>query len=502
MMLKIKPNELLNSAEICAAKGQNALTAMFGADERELGAGYAIYILFTDLVSHDIKTIRVDFPADSELTYESLTPLYPAAAWYEREINDMFGLRPLGHPDLRTLVLHETFPWGYYPLRKDVDAKKQIRGQREYNMSTAQGNGVFEVAVGPIHAGIIEPGHFRFSQAGEDILQLDAKLFFTHRGIEKLVEGKSIDEALIIVERICGACTIANTLSYCQALEKLTEEKVPKYAWLLRMLLAEVERLYNHVGDTGNLCAGLGFAPIVSMGSALKEKIMHCNESLAGNRFLRGIIIPGGVRKAISPETLRELQVTLAEVEKGYENIVELLANHSDFLNRVHATGIVRKQTAVDLALVGVAARASGIDVDCRRDLPYGYYHTMNFDVPVEHSGDVYARLVIREREVTQSLKLLRQIINNLENSATQELSYENANYRTEEGSWGISESARGSNLHWLMLDKKQKIYRLFVRSASYPNWPALTMAVQGDIIPDFPLINKSFELCYACVDR
>ncbi len=372
MMLKIKPNELLSSAEICAAKGQKALTAMFGTDERELGAGYALYILFADLASHNIKTIRVEFPADSALTYESLTPLYPAAAWYEREINDMFGIHPLGHPDLRPLVLHESFPNGYYPLRKDIEAKKQIRGQREYNMSTAQGDGVFEVAVDPIHAGIIEPGHFRFSQAGEDILQLDAKLFFTHRGIEKLVEGKTIEEALLIVERICGACTIANTLSYCQALEKLTEEKVPKYAWLLRMLLAEVERLYNHVGDTGNLCAGLGFSPIVSMGSALKEKIMHCNESLAGNRFLRGIIIPGGVRQDISRETLRELQITLAEVEEGYTNIVDILANHSDFLNRVRTTGVVRKQTAVDLAMVGVAARASGIDVDCRRDLPYG----------------------------------------------------------------------------------------------------------------------------------
>ncbi len=184
-----------------------------------MGQGYAIYVLFTDGEKHSIKTIRVEFAPDSALTYESLTPLFPAAAWYEREINDMFGICPIGHPDLRPLVLHESFPQGYYPLRKDVSLKTQIRGHRESKMSTAQGSGVFEVAVGPIHAGIIEPGHFRFSQAGEDILQLDAKLFFTHRGIEKLVEGKTIEEALLMVERICGACTVANTLSYCQALD-------------------------------------------------------------------------------------------------------------------------------------------------------------------------------------------------------------------------------------------------------------------------------------------
>jgi len=502
MMLRIKPDELLRNAILCADKGKNVFTAMFGADERQLGQGYAIYVLFTDGEKHSMKTIRVEFAPDSELTYESLTPLFPAAAWYEREINDMFGIRPIGHPDLRPLVLHESFPQGYYPLRKDVSLKTQVRGQREYKMSTAQGSGVFEVAVGPIHAGIIEPGHFRFSQAGEDMLQLDAKLFFTHRGIEKLVEGKTIEEALLIVERICGACTVANTLSYCQALEKLTEQEVPHYGWLIRMLLAEVERLYNHVGDTGNLSAGLGFSPIVSMGSALKEKIMRVNEGLAGNRFLRGVIIPGGVRQNISMESLEELKITLNEVEKGYANIVELLENHSDFLNRVKTTGIVRKQTALDLAMVGVAARASGVAVDCRRDLPYGLYNTMDFAVPIEHSGDVYARLLIREQEVSQTIKLLRQIINELETNKNKKLSYEKADYRIQEGSWGMSESARGNNLHWLMLDEKQKIYRLFVRSASYPNWPALTMAVQGDIIPDFPLINKSFELCYACMDR
>ena len=162
----------------------------------------------------------------------------------------------------------------------------------------------------------------------------------------------------------------------------------------------------------------------------------------------------------------------------------------------------MRNQTAVDLAMVGVGARASGVKCDSRKDLPYGLYDELDFMVPVEHAGDVQARLIIREKEVVESIKLIRQILTLLPVAKEEELCYKDAQYRTEEGSWGISESARGNNIHWVMLDKEGKITRLFVRSASYPNWPALTIAVQGDIIPDFPLINKSFELCYACLDR
>ena len=414
----------------------------------------------------------------------------------------MFGFIPEGHPDLRPLVLHESFPEGFHPLRKEVAVDCQCHGHREFEMMTSNGEGLFEVPVGPIHAGIIEPGHFRFSQAGEAMLQLDAKLFFTHRGIEKALEGKTPMEAMTIIERICGACSVANTLSFCQAVEKLSEAKVPYRAWLTRTLALEMERLYNHVGDTGNICAGVGFSPVISMGARMKEYLQQLNELIAGNRFLRGLIIPGGVTMDVEEKQLEKILDVLKEVEGVYADMVHIMWEQANFVNRIRTTGIVREGTAFDLAMVGVGARASGMARDSRKDMGFGIYDEFDFDVVTETTGDVEARIKVRVGEVRESLKIVRQVISKLRRNAEVELAVDLGQLRTLEGSWGISESPRGDNIHWLMLDAEGRIDRSFIRSASYPNWPALTVAVQGDIIPDFPLINKSFELCYACIDR
>lgn len=498
----VKPENLRGAANICSDGGKRPLAAMFGADETLRGGGLAIYCLFYNAEKRDLDVLKAEFPAGESLNYPCLTTILPAAAWYERELHDMFGFIPEGHPDLRPLVLHESFPEGFHPLCKQIPVNCQCRGKREYEMMTSSGEGLFEVPVGPIHAGIIEPGHFRFSQAGESMLQLDAKLFFTHRGIEKALEGKTVDEALPIIERICGACSVANTLSFCQAVEKLSASKVPYRAWLIRTLALEMERLYNHVGDTGNICAGVGFSPIISMGARLKEYLQQLNELIAGNRFLRGLIIPGGVAMDVEEKQLEEISDVLKEVEKVYADMVHIMWEQANFINRIRTTGIVRENTAFDLAMVGVGARASGIARDSRRDMGFGIYDELDFDIVTETSGDVEARIKVRIGEVRESLKLVRQLISKLRRNAETELAVDLGELRTLEGSWGISESPRGDNIHWLMLDENGRIDRSFIRSASYPNWPALTVAVQGDIIPDFPLINKSFELCYACIDR
>ncbi len=476
----VKPENLRGAANICSDGGKRPLAAMFGADETQRGGGLAIYCLFYNAQKRDLDVLKAEFPADGPLNYPSLTTLLPAAAWYERELHDMFGFIPEGHPDLRPLVLHESFPEGFHPLRKEVAVDCQCHGHREFEMMTSNGEGLFEVPVGPIHAGIIEPGHFRFSQAGEAMLQLDAKLFFTHRGLEKALEGKTPMEAMTIIERICGACSVANTLSFCQAVEKLSEAKVPYRAWLIRTLALEMERLYNHVGDTGNICAGVGFSPVISMGARMKEYLQQLNELIAGNRFLRGLVIPGGVSMDVEEKQLEEILDVLKEVERVYADMVHIMWEQANFVNRIRTTGIVRESTAFDLAMVGVGARASGMTRDSRKDMGFGIY----------------------DEEVRESLKIVRQVISKLRRNAEVELVVDLGELRTLEGSWGISESPRGDNIHWLMLDENGRIDRSFIRSASYPNWPALTVAVQGDIIPDFPLINKSFELCYACIDR
>lgn len=498
----VKPENLRGAANICSGGGKHPLAAMFGADETLRGGGLAIYCLFYNADKRSLDVLKTEFPAEGPFNYPCLTTLLPAAAWYERELHDMFGLVPEGHPDLRPLVLHESFPPGFHPLLKQTPVDCQCHGQREYEMMASTGEGLFEVPVGPIHAGIIEPGHFRFSQAGEAMLQLDAKLFFTHRGIEKALEGKTPWEAMPLIERICGACSVANSLSFCQAVEKLSEAQVPYRAWLLRTLALEMERLYNHVGDTGNICAGVGFSPVISMGARLKEYLMQLNELLAGNRFLRGLIVPGGVTMDADDKILEEIEDVLKEVEKVYADMVHIMWEQANFVNRIRTTGIVRENTAFDLAMVGVGARASGIARDSRKDMGFGIYDELNFDVVVEHTGDVEARIKVRVGEVAQSISMVRQLIAKLRRNADTELQVDLGQLRALEGSWGISESPRGDNIHWLMLDENGRIDRCFIRSASYPNWPALTVAVQGDIIPDFPLINKSFELCYACIDR
>lgn len=501
-MLKVQPENLRGAANIFSAAGKNPLAAMFGADESLHGGGLAIYCLFYNIEKRDMDILKAEFAVEGDLSYPSLTAILPAAAWYERELHDMFGFQPQGHPDLRPLVLHESFPEDFHPLLKKYPVDYKVRGSKKYEILTSSGEGLFEVPVGPIHAGIIEPGHFRFSQAGEAMLQLDAKLFFTHRGIEKAVEGKTPWQALPIVERICGACSVANTLSFCQAVEKLSEEHVPLRAWLIRTLAAEMERLYNHVGDTGNICAGVGFSPIISMGSRLKEYLLQLNELLSGSRFLRGLIVPGGVNYDVDEQCLEEISEVLNDVEKEYQDIVHIMWEQNNFINRIRTTGIIRENTAFELAMVGVGARASGSMRDSRKDMGYGIYDELDFQVVTETAGDVEARIKVRIGEVYQSIGLIRQLIERLRQVKAGKLKTDLGKLRTLEGSWGISESARGDNLHWLMLDEEGKIDRLFVRSASYPNWPALTLAVQGDIIPDFPLINKSFELCYACLDR
>lgn len=494
-------SSLREAAANCYANGHNGLLAMFANDERPINGAFAVYCLF-DGGTETVTLLKALLPEDGLLEFPSLTPLIPAAAWYEREISDLFGLTPVGHPYLKPLVLHENWPSGVHPLRKDFLPDAIVpEADRKIPVAHAHGEGVFEVPVGPIHAGIIEPGHFRFSQAGETIIRLDAKLFFTHRGIEKAVEGLTADRAFFQAERICGACTVSHAFSFSQALEGMAGVEITERAKWIRILIAELERLYNHVGDVGNLCAGMGFAVGVSNGARMKERLMRLNEMVTGSRFLRGMIIPGGVAMDIPRELLWEIADTVGKVQADFAETVELLRENDPFLDRVNTTGILPYNSARELGVVGVAARASGVSYDLRRNKPYGGYGEVAFNVPVQRSGDVAARLWVRVDEVPESVRIIRQMLERIPQTADA-IKVGIPSIASYKSGLGWSESARGGNIHWLMMGEDNRIYRYFVRSASYPNWPALTVAAPGDIIPDFPLINKSFELCYACLDR
>jgi Ni,Fe-hydrogenase III large subunit/Ni,Fe-hydrogenase III component G len=435
----------------------------------------------------------------------SLTTAIPAANWHEREMRDLFGIVPLGHPDPRPLVVHDGWPQGVFPLRKAFDGSQRVPVEPadEFPHLVAEGEGVFEIPVGPIHAGIIEPGHFRFTSVGETVLNLDARLFYTHRGLEKRMEGLSPLDAFYVADRICGVCSVAHGLGYCEALEQIASVNVPPRARLIRSIALELERLYNHVGDVGNVCAGASFHYGAATGMLLKERLQQMNERLAGNRFLRGLVVPGGARLDLSDDLLAVVATTLQNTLAGLDGLMGRIQANPSVVDRFDDTGILHHQVALDLAVAGVAARASGVDRDARRDHPHGAFagpEPPDLHVVTASEGDVMARMTVRALEARESIRLVGEFVRRLEPGPLQVTLAE----PLPGGRIGISaiESARGEAVHWLRTDAGGRVERYHLRSPSYHNWPAVALAAQTAIVPDFPLVNKSFELCYSCTDR
>ncbi|MEX0880464.1 MAG: NADH-quinone oxidoreductase subunit C [Thermoanaerobaculia bacterium] len=435
----------------------------------------------------------------------SLTTAIPAANWHEREMQDLFGIVPVGHPDPRPLVVHDGWPRGVFPLRKAFDGSQHVPVEPadEFPHLVAEGEGVFEIPVGPIHAGIIEPGHFRFTSVGETVLHLDARLFYTHRGLEKRMEGLSPLDAFYVAERICGVCSVAHGLGYCEALEQIAGVDAPPRALLIRSIALELERLYNHVGDVGNVCAGAAFHYGTATGMRLKERLQQMNERLTGNRFLRGLVIPGGARLDLPDDLLGVLAATLQDTLAGLDNLMGSIEANASVVDRLDDTGVLQHQAALDLAVAGVAARASGVDRDARRDHPHGAFAgpaPPDLRVVTVPDGDVMARVSLRALEARESIRLVGELARRLEPGPLLVALAE----PLPGGRIGISaiESARGEAVHWLRTEAGGRVERYHLRSPSYHNWPAVVLAAETAIVPDFPLVNKSFELCYSCTDR
>jgi len=474
-------------------------------DERQLGNGFCVYLVL-HFPENDFsltlvaKGIKDQFP--------TLSVIFPALNWSEREAQDLFGLQAVGHPNPRSLVLHPGWPLGFHPLRKDYKAgeehKEFVRAPLVF--PEMRGDGIFQVSVGPIHAGIIEPGHFRFYTLGEAVLHLEAQLFFTHKGIEKLLEGKSIEEGLHIIERVCGVCTVSHSLAYCAAVEKLASLEVPRKALLWRTILAELERVYNHVGDIGNMCAGVGLALGSANGSQCKENLQRLNLEFFGHRFLRGMVVPGGMKSIPGAQGSQAILNRLLGLSDDFEEWIPLLLGHEGFRQRAVATGILKTEVALDMGATGPTARASGIPIDWREFHAHLLYPELNVKAIVKQDGDCWSRLMVRVKETRESFRILNTLLR--EAMKGPEFDYDKPTFMALEEvkrmapAWGCVESPKGTDVIWLMLDDECRIYRCRIRSASYANWPVVPLTVPGNIVPDFPLINKSFELCYSCCDR
>jgi Ni,Fe-hydrogenase III large subunit/Ni,Fe-hydrogenase III component G len=433
----------------------------------------------------------------------SIAGQVPGANWHEREAQDLFGITFTGHPDPRPLVVHDGWPKGLHPMRKSFDAGQRppVEPAEEFPHLVVEGEGVLEVPVGPIHAGIIEPGHFRFSTVGESVLNLDARLFYTHRGLEKRIEGLPIADAFFVAERMCGVCSVAHGLGFCEASEMIAGVAVPARARVLRTLALELERLYNHVGDIGNIAAGASYHYGTSAGARMKEALQQVNEQLTGSRFLRGLLTLGGVRLDLTSDLERTIAAAVSATGEALAHLVERIEDNPSFIDRLDTTGTLTAQDASALGVTGPAARACGIDRDARRDHPHaGYGREVKVTVATETDGDVHARLNLRATEARESIRLVQALLAGMPEGPIA-TAWPEALPAWRIGQ-GATESPRGAAIHWLRTDGKGRVDRYHLRSASYANWPAVPLAALTSIIPDFPIVNKSFELCYACTDR
>jgi len=497
--LEITSQELLYIVAVIKERLAGRLVTIVGTDQRHLGKDFILYYVFGLDKEHEhlVLSYRV---SEVDAAFPSITPYLPAANWFEREIQDLFGLEPKDHPNPTPLVLHGFKLESGYPLRKDtpIDAPTVQRNQ-PLPLTKYEGDEIFQIPVGPIHAGIIEPGHFRFGVIGDDVLHLDAQLFYTHRGIEKASEGRTIEETLEIAERICGVDVVSHSISFSQAIEKIGKIVIPVRAQYLRSIYLELERLYNHVGDVGNLGAGMGFAFAVSQGSRVKEELLRVNQKYLGHRYLRNVVAVGGVKRDIPTSALQEMIEEIKVLIRDFEEMVQVMMQHDIALNRMKKTGILEKRDADSLETVGITARASGRKLDVRKNYPHDLYQHTPIQVPVYKEGDVWARAMVRVDEIKESLSFIQQWIKEIPEG---EVLVDIPTLPPYEWAIGVTESPRGENVHWVMIGNDNRIERYRIRSAPYMNWPAVVVAVPGNIVPDFPLINKSFELCYACCDR
>ena len=500
----VKGNELyleispVHIKEICGHLSSDfgyILISLFAMDERARKECYSIYYVFSDRKTGQLIVLII--AADpSQGSFPSISIKLPAAALYEREIYDLFGLRPLGHPDPKRLVFHNNWPADNHPLRKDFpsDHHPELADEKmEFKMIT--GDGVFEIPVGPVHAGIIEPGHFRFSLAGEPILNLEAQLYFVHKGIEKLCEGRSIEQCFYISERISGDETFANSLAYCQAIEKIAGIKVPERAEYSRVLFAELERLISHLADLAGVCGDVAYGFAVSQFNVIRNWSQGVADELCGMRFLRSVNRPGGLRTEFIAGKEEFLKKRILEIKKELEDTYNIVMHNSLFIDRVENTGILKNKIAVDLNAVGPGGRASGINYDVRNAFPYAAYSSLEFIVPIQSDGDVSSRVKVKFAECFESISLMMQV---LEKIPAGEIITEIGDLPPYQCAFGMTESPRGENIHFIMTGEGQTIMRYKIRTPSFCNWPALCHAVQGNIVPDFPLINKSFNLSYA----
>lgn len=496
--MKVWKTEAADFAKVVVALYEQnyRLAWVYGTDDTEHHKTFGVHAILTPENQNEWIEVYAALP-ENDARYPALTSHIMGAIWFEKYMMDMFGIVAEGHPDPRRLVNHENVPMGTHPLRKSFAWNTVMKKDNvPYPMMHVEGNGIYEIPVGPIHAGIIEPGHFRFNVAGERIITLEGKLFFKHKGVEKLLEGKSVEHALPFVERLSDDSAASNALAFVQAVELVCGAEVSEKAALQRTLVSELERLTMHIHDMANIAGmGTGYTIMAAHGFRIKENLVRLSEEIFGNRFWRGFIVPGGVKRDLEKNELRQIVEKAREVVEEMRYILKIGLQSDGLMERMETTGILKYEAAKAYGAVGNPARGSGVKMDVRADHPYAAYDKIKVETVVKTSCDVYARYMVRVEEMEASLVMVEKIVELMETANGKhkvELHWKKGEALSAVEAW------RGELLVFVRLNEKGLIERIALRDPSFCNWPLFGEIGPGNIVPDFPLCNKSLNLSYS----
>jgi Ni,Fe-hydrogenase III large subunit/Ni,Fe-hydrogenase III component G len=478
-----------------AAFDGGRLVALWGSDNNDIGKGMVVHAAL--VIQPGL--IVITLPLEDE-RYPDITDIFPAASRMQRAIRDLFGLVAEDATDDRPWLRHAAWSADAFPLRKNfpghqLPVTSHPGAADDYPFVQVTGDGVHEIAVGPVHAGTIEPGHFRFSVVGERVLRLEERLGYKHKGVEKRFEQMDFTEGARLAGRISGDSTVAYAWAYAMAVESATGLTPPPRAGWLRALLTERERIANHLGDLGFLGNDAGLAFGLTQFSCLKEDMLRLNHELFGHRYLMDAVIPGGVARDLSAAGIARMQSECSALDKSVALLKGIYDEHSGLQDRFITCGRVTPELAAQLGLIGLAGRASGQAWDLRVEYPCVPYNELEVRMATHRNGDVAARVMMRFEEVSESLRLIRAMLDRMPPGDVA-LPVPAAAM----GAFGVGwvEGWRGEVLIALEAADGNRIRRLHPHDPSWQNWPLLEHAVLGNIVPDFPLINKSFNLSYS----